>query len=172
MNQHYSSTKKLSLQEKIEAHVMVRSNESHDNRCKIIQKQFAFMSEVSDDQFREKLIEHYRGLFTSTIKDLFQLHLRPNSVLEPRDVENRVNTILSIVNDILSGNSKYNSFLESEESIEFILSSKTFPKAVVMLTFTLIVPDDISIPNVVQTGDELLVMNSFTGNYTPYGTRH
>ena len=160
------------LQQEVEMRIMMRTNESNNDQCRIVQRQFAFLSEVSDKNIRTQLLERYRTIFASVIRELFEISPKHNSILEDSDLSERVSTLVNIANNVLSGKSQYCRFLETEEDVEDIMTSSGYPKGIVMLTFTVVIPHDENKPNSIETSDELLVFKPEVDQYVPYGTRH
>ena len=160
------------LQQEVEMRIMMRTNESNNDQCRIVQRQFAFLSEVSDKNIRTQLLERYRTIFANVIRELFEISPKHNSILEDSDLSERVSTLVNIANNVLSGKSQYCRFLETEEDVEDIMTSSGYPKGIVMLTFTVVIPHDENKPNSIETSDELLVFKPEVDQYVPYGTRH
>ena len=172
MTQATLMSNQSALQQEVEMRIMMRTNESNNDQCRIVQRQFAFLSEVSDKNIRTQLVERYRTIFASVIRELFEISPKHNSILEDSDLSERVNTLVNIANNVLSGKSQYCRFLETEEDVEDIMTSSGYPKGIVMLTFTVVIPHDENKPNSIETSDELLVFKPEVDQYVPYGTRH
>lgn len=172
MTQATLMSNQSALQQEVEMRIMMRTNESNNDQCRIVQRQFAFLSEVSDKNIRTQLLERYRTIFANVIRELFEISPKHNSILEDSDLSERVNTLVNIANNVLSGKSQYCRFLETEEDVEDIMTSSGYPKGIVMLTFTVVIPHDENKPNSIETSDELLVFKPEVDQYVPYGTRH
>lgn len=172
MTQATLMSNQSALQQEVEMRIMMRTNESNNDQCRIVQRQFAFLSEVSDKNIRTQLLERYRTIFANVIRELFEISPKHNSILEDSDLSERVSTLVNIANNVLSGKSQYCRFLETEEDVEDIMTSSGYPKGIVMLTFTVVIPHDENKPNSIETSDELLVFKPEVDQYVPYGTRH
>jgi len=172
MTQATLMSNQSALQQEVEMRIMMRTNESNNDQCRIVQRQFAFLSEVSDKNIRTQLLERYRTIFANVIRELFEISPKHNSILEHSDLSERVSTLVNIANNVLSGKSQYCRFLETEEDVEDIMTSSGYPKGIVMLTFTVVIPHDENKPNSIETSDELLVFKPEVDQYVPYGTRH
>lgn len=147
--------------------IMLRTHTGADEKFNFESHQYVILNQISDADFREKLLQRYRELFATAIRMLFENHPKKNSTLPEEDLTARVEIIVGVVRQILEGKHVYNRYLESEDLI-FTADEEHIPKAFVMFSFDMTAPKDTEVNNVLETGDELYLYSEEEGKYKPY----